>query len=456
VGDSTYWVGDYTIQPEMGGLGVFVHEYSHDLGVPDLYDYNYRENGTGFWTLMSSGSWLDDSPYQLGNKPCHLGAWEKFLLGWLNYGVAFAGDSRRFTLGPSEYNTTALQGVFVVLPEKTVTETIGSPYAGTKFYFSGAGDNLRNKMTKAFTLPAGASLSAMVNYSIEEGYDYASLIVSTDGGANWDTVPTNLSNSSVEPNSIDGFSGGWVALTADLSAYLGDVVLGFEYVTDGGVAEAGFMVDEISITGYETDGAETDAGWAFVPADGFRVTSGTETRQYSHYYLAENKVYWGYDNVLRVGPYNFGFLNDPMRQNWVEHFPYQDGMLVSYWNTQYLNNDTNPSRPGTGMLLYVDSHPQALKRPDGKVWRNRIQTYDATFSLQRTDALTLHVNGKVSKIQSLAAVKEFNDLKSYYDNKNPYGSVIVPKTGTKITITGTSKSGQFIEITVSVAKSPAK
>ena len=32
------WVGDYAIQPENGGLGVFTHEYGHDLGLPDLYD----------------------------------------------------------------------------------------------------------------------------------------------------------------------------------------------------------------------------------------------------------------------------------------------------------------------------------------------------------------------------------------------------------------------------------
>ena len=51
---------DYTIQPENGGLGVFAHEFGHDLGLPDLYDTSGNtggaENSTGFWTLMSSGA----------------------------------------------------------------------------------------------------------------------------------------------------------------------------------------------------------------------------------------------------------------------------------------------------------------------------------------------------------------------------------------------------------------
>ena len=266
-------------------------------------------------------------------------------------------------------------------------------------------------------------------------------------------MPTNLSNSSVEANSIDGFSGGWVDLTADLSAYAGDVMLGFQYVTDGGVSEAGLMIDDLVISGYGLDGAETDAGWTY---DGFRATTGTEENTYSHYYIAENKVYWGYDYTLKVGPYNFGFLNNPNRQNYVERFPYQDGMLVSYWNTRYANNDTDPSRPGTGMLLYVDAHPQALKRPDGAVWRNRVQTFDSTFSLSRTDAITLHYNSKAAKYKSLPAVRTFNDLTTYYDMKNPYGSVLLPKTGTKIRIDGVSSSGRYLQVTVSPSKSPAK
>ena len=39
---------------------MFTHEYGHDLGLPDLYDTSGGENGTAFWTLMSSGSWLNE------------------------------------------------------------------------------------------------------------------------------------------------------------------------------------------------------------------------------------------------------------------------------------------------------------------------------------------------------------------------------------------------------------
>ena len=39
------WVGDYTIQPENGGLGVFAHEFGHDLGLPDLYDTSGNTGG---------------------------------------------------------------------------------------------------------------------------------------------------------------------------------------------------------------------------------------------------------------------------------------------------------------------------------------------------------------------------------------------------------------------------
>ncbi len=309
IGDSSIWIGKYTVQPENGGVGVFAHEFGHDLGLPDLYDTAGGDNGTAFWTLMSSGSWLGDGTEDIGSKPNHMGAWEKFQLGWLNYEVAAAGKTSAVKIGPSTTNTKQAQGLFVVLPKKAVTTVIGTPYAGANFYYSGAGDNLDNSMTKSVTLPAGAvSLAAKVRYNIELDWDYAYLTV------NGMPVATNLS-ASTNPNGqnfgfgITGISGDWVDLTADLSAYAGQTVtLGFRYWTDGNTGGFGFMVDELNITGMPTDGAEADAGWAF---KGFRVSTGTESAYFSHYYVAEFRQYRGYDATLKVGPYNFGWTTDP-------------------------------------------------------------------------------------------------------------------------------------------------
>ncbi len=448
VGDSDFWVGKYTIQPEDGGVGVFTHEFGHDLGLPDLYDY-YGENGTGFWTLMSSGSWIDEGKDTIGNKPSHMGAWEKFQLGWLNYEVARAGVKSTHKLGPMEFNTKQAQGVFVVLPQKAVTELIADPYAGSYFYFSGSANNLRTTMTKAFTLGAGATLTAKVNYGIEEGYDYANVIASTDGGATWQTVPTNLSNSSVEANGIEGSSGGWVDLTVDLSAFTGDVWLGFRYSSDGGVNYEGFMVDDLQVSGYDLDGAETDAGWTF---GGFRVTTGTEDKLYSQYYVGELRTYKGYDHGLKVGPYYFGYLDDPALGNWVDHFRYQDGLLLHYWDTSQADNNTG-LHPGQGLLLPIDAHPATLYRWDGVRWRNRIQTYDSTFTLAPTDGIPdIHHESVLSPVPSLPGVPVFDDRFSWYDPMNPLGSVITPNTGTQVKVVSYSARDSLMQITVRPVK----
>ena len=446
IGASDYWVGKYTIQPENGGVGVFAHEYGHDLGLPDLYDY-YGENGTGFWSLMSSGSWLDTGMDTIGNKPGHMGAWEKFQLGWLNYEVARAGQLSVHKLGPMEYNTKQAQGLFVILPQKVEITPIADPYEGSYFYFSGSANNLNNRMTKAFTLGAGATLTAKVNYGIEEAYDYANVIVSTDGGATWTTVATNMSNSIVEPNGIDGFSGGWVDLTASLPA--GNVMLGFQYTSDGGVNYDGFMVDNIQVTGFATDGAETDAGWTFA---GFRVTDGTAEKLFSNYYVAEYRTYKGYDSTLKVGPYYFGYANNPLLVDLVDHFAYQDGLLIHYWDTSQSNNNTG-LHPGEGLLLPIDAHFQTLYRVDGGRWRNRIQTYDSTFTLAPTDGIpNIHHSSVLSPVPVLPAVGVFDDRTLHYDATNPLGSVMHPNTGTQISIRSISALDSFMQIEVRPAK----
>ncbi|NED78839.1 M6 family metalloprotease domain-containing protein, partial [Streptomyces sp. SID11233] len=78
IGDTGIWVGDYTMQPENGGLGVFAHEYGHDLGLPDLYDTtNTGDNSVAYWSLMSSGSWLGRGKNAIGDLPGDMNAWDK-------------------------------------------------------------------------------------------------------------------------------------------------------------------------------------------------------------------------------------------------------------------------------------------------------------------------------------------------------------------------------------------
>jgi immune inhibitor A len=209
------------------------------------------------------------------------------------------------------------------------------------------------------------------------------------------------------------------------------------------------MVDDINITGFPTDGAEADAGWTYKPTTGFHVTNGTETTWYNIYYVAEFRQYRGYDNTLEVGPYFFGYTAP--KNNFVDHFPYQDGLLINYWDTSQKNNQTkNP--PGEGLLLPIDAHFTALRNVNGAVWRNRIQTYDSTFGLVPTDALgNLHVANVLSPIPSLRAVSVFDDRTLYYDPANPQGSVMNPNTGTQIRIQSISTGG-FMQVEVRPAK----
>lgn len=76
-------IKEYCVTPEtrstvnMVGIGVFVHEFGHILGLPDLYDVSYVSEGIGNWGVMGGGCWLNSE-----KTPCHFDAWCKMQLGW--------------------------------------------------------------------------------------------------------------------------------------------------------------------------------------------------------------------------------------------------------------------------------------------------------------------------------------------------------------------------------------
>ncbi|HEY9379227.1 MAG TPA: immune inhibitor A domain-containing protein [Jiangellaceae bacterium] len=472
------WVGDYTIQPENGGLGVFVHEYAHDLGLPDLYDTSGNtggaENSTGFWTLMSSGANIGDGgPNGIGDAPTDLGAWEKFQLGWLGcdtcaggkfYETVAFGERQKLKLGPNDAaSKLGLQAAFALLPDKRLDTVITAPKTGSFLYWSTMGDEINTSMTKAYTVPAGATLTADVWYDIEEHFDYAFLEQSTNGGTTWTPVLTNLSDPAANDQSgfnasgtgITGSSAGaYRTLTATLPGS-GASLIRFRYQTDQAVTGTGFAIDNIAVTGSPVDGAEDPAsGWTF---DGFKRTTGTETSFHLNAYVMENRQYDVYDRSLRTA-YNFGFLNTG-RPDWVEHFPYQDGLLISYWDETFTDNSVG-DHPGGGLILPVDAHPSNEHYFDGQLMRARIQSYDSTFGLDRTDSITIHKDGVPTRIRSKRAVRVFDDLRSYWigdDGHTPafhgrfqpgWASVKVAGTGTRIRVNSESHGGRVMHVEV--------
>ncbi|MET7804201.1 immune inhibitor A domain-containing protein [Micromonospora chersina] len=438
IGDTGMWIRDYTTEPENGGLGVFAHEYGHDLGLPDLYDTAGGDNGVGFWSLMSSGSWLGHGTDDIGSTPGYMDPWSKLFLGWLNHStVDYGKGSTQVTLGPAgDSDGPKAQAVVVNLPAQTQTTNYNTPFGGSYEWWGGSADDLNASLTRTLDLTGAtsASITSKLQYDIEEDYDYLYAEVSTNGGATWTDLKNNLVDAG--DSGIDGSSNGaWVDSTYDLSAFAGQSVLfRYRYATDGGVHFAGPFLDNISLTKNGsvawTDDAETLAAeWT---AKGWTRITGSVTDTYPRFYIAENRTWFGYDDTLRTGPYNYGFASRP---NWVEHFSNHQGMLVWYVNYAYGDNNTS-THPGYGLNLPVDVRPDKINVGGQGTITNRRNGYDATFSLYAKPAQTFHKNDVAVTVPALDPQPIFSDkgIAKYWNSGNPWNSVKVAGTGTTIEI----------------------
>ncbi len=78
----------------LAGIGVFCHEFSHVLGLPDLYSTLYTSAFTpGEWSLMDHGSYNNKSH----TPPYHTG-YERYCLGWVEPKVL--SDPRNVSMFP--------------------------------------------------------------------------------------------------------------------------------------------------------------------------------------------------------------------------------------------------------------------------------------------------------------------------------------------------------------------
>ena len=376
-----------------------------------------------------------------------MGPWEKLQLGWLDYSVVNPGTTdAAFTLSPAALQADGQEQALVIdVPDEAVEHAYTTPASGTKAWWTTSADDLNTTLTRTLDLSAvrSATVSAKAWYDIEAGYDYLYGEYSTDGGANWTTVGT-LSDTS---------NGRWTTLKYTIPGGNADTMFRFRYQSDGGVHLAGAFIDDIVVksggTTLLTDDVENgDNGWT--AAGGFRQSTGTEVSSGDRYYLAENRTYVGYDATLENGPYQFS--NGLTKPDWVEHFAYQDGLLVWAIDETYSDNNTIEHQ-GHGLALPVDAGVTPMTYPDGTMPSNRRQPYDATFGLQTIDKVALHKEivvgkGKSQTVESVAAVvgdgstrqqpATFTDAvkDAFFSPLNPLAGVYVAGHGVSVTVTG--------------------
>ncbi|MAW93247.1 MAG: hypothetical protein CMA32_02000 [Euryarchaeota archaeon] len=79
---------------ERNPLGVWCHEFGHELGLPDFYDTDGSSEGSGNWAVMAAGSWGNN-----GETPVYFSAFSRYWLGW-EEPILIEDDVTNFVIEP--------------------------------------------------------------------------------------------------------------------------------------------------------------------------------------------------------------------------------------------------------------------------------------------------------------------------------------------------------------------
>jgi hypothetical protein len=232
--------------------------------------------------LINDGS-VDDGRYSYAlrgsSEPRILGATpsdEGEITGWVSQ---FGADY--VEIDPELGNQIVFQG------SGRVRLTGGDAHGGTSAWWSNRRNMLSSSLTRELDLSgvAAATLHFWTWYDIEEHFDYGYVAASTDGGRTWEMLP-GTSTTSEDPNKSSyghGYTGkseGWLEERVDLSSFAGGrILLRFWYISDPGLNQPGWLIDDISIPeiGFSDDGEGADSGWE---VDGFVRSSNTVPQSY--------------------------------------------------------------------------------------------------------------------------------------------------------------------------------
>ena len=424
------WAYNYTIDPDDGDVGVICHEFGHDLGLSDEYDYSSvtGDASSGFWTIMASGSWLGRK-WGIGTKPAPMNADDKAYLGFVRPKVVKRGRTATVKLEAAAEGDDRTTAVKIPLPKATHVIPL-SGKDGAKEWYSTMGNDIDVvlDLKKPVEVGPDTDLRFRTWYDIEEGYDFGWVLASADGGATWDTLAEYSGTDTNHWRDV---------VTIDLSAYQGErILIRFEYFTDGGVAQKGWEVTDVSI------GSTVLPASAFV-ADGWIRVDGQWKQKTKRYYIAEYRSHDGFDASLKnccQWNYDFG--------SWVDWFSYNRGLHLIYRDTFWSDNDV-ASHLGRGGWMVVDAHPMpdSVAYTDGGLeyvgyWRPRIQVRDAAFSRRRTRAQSIYFvdydQGSLSVGEKTTPGKApratFNDARTWWYARAPEAGVKLPRLGVRIRV----------------------
>ena len=469
------YVYSYTTEPENGAVGVMVHEFAHDLGIPDDYDTVYSSYGdiVEYWSLMASGSWAGKVG---GTRPVGINPWGRIMLGlthggeWTNWAYLPLQNANgvNTNLTTNSYNPgSALQSVVVGLPDQVIK--VVTPTEGSKVFWGGQETMMDNWFSFPLDLKSVAApkLTYDINYNTEEEWDAAFVQISEDGGQTWTSLVTPSMKSWTNPDAREeviaampgytGKSAGWLNESIDLTSYVGkDVLVRMRYITDPYVSESGVFFDNIKVSDGTNVLFANGGENAFEGLDNhdFQVNNGTKTAP--HFYVAE----WRSHKNVDVG------LTELARAQ----FDYNRGMLLWYKNDLYDNNWVG-DHPGYGQLGVVDAQQyvnqeqgmSSLKNNNNAQSKNAnagkavylsswINLKDAAFSLDPTPEtdLSMYSWSTTGMLPSQPAVPTFNDANAYFNSKNPDGGLKLPSYGLRISVTGRSSDYSQGQINFSV------
>lgn len=434
-----YWGGsmaayDYTIEPEDGAVGVFAHEFGHDLGLPDEYDTQYTGQGepVASWSIMSGGSW---NGAVAGTEPVSFSPqnkefFQKVMGGnWANITEVNYEDINKSGLtAVIDQSVTKSKNngiVKVKLPKKKV-EGI-KPAFGEKYYYSTKGDDLHTALeTPVFDLTGAttATFDYKAWYEVEFDYDYVFVNAVTEDG---DSVELDVIGDENTAGGMETSQGKWEDKSYDLSQFAGQKVkLTFDYVTDGGLAPEGFAMDNLSLTVDEEVAFSDDAeGTQQVTLDGFISSNGLFDKD--HYYYLEWRNYAGADKGMLQG----------------RGVKYNTGLVVWYGDDSFTDNWVGV-HPGEGFIGVVDSHPEAivgtLNGKPSTYQSTRYQVADAAFSMDQAPAWYINSPSRgIYDYKGLPGVTTFDDSNKYINTMIPDAGKILPNYGLKFQVIGEAK-----------------